>query len=599
MVRFVLVAAAAMGIAAAESARIRGRVEDADTGQAMASTVRIRTADGRIVTDHPSFADGFRSDGVFDKEVPPGRVTVTVTRGFDYGAAEREIEVRAGEARDVEFRLRRRTPLRQLGWYCGDSHVHMIHGERTVTVDFAYAALAGRAEGLDYLGLCQQWNLPEVTPEALERACDRVSTSDFRLSWNLEAPKNYWRGDASHCVGHGWTAGMRGRTADGRDAIGELMAMSAWDYESEKPPTPNFESHALIHELGGMVSYTHPHRWWWGEWGGKGIYPLETRKWISNMAAELPFDTIAGPTYDAIDIMMQPHERNVNREAQELWFLLLNRGYRIAGTASSDTTFDRPGGGVPGKVRVYTRVAGQPSPAAVAEAMRAGRNFVTSGPLLLLEIAGRGPGDVVRIGDGPGKLSGTLRAWPGAEIGERLTKVELIRNGEVVRTFAPEGGGEFSTAVEVAESGAAWYAARCYGSNPDQVAITNAIYFEAGGDRRPTPADARVTGVVRDARTGAALDGTVEVIRMDGRRPAVEASHAFRGGEFAVTVPATARLRVRAPGRAPEMKSVFMDYAPLLNLMLNMKEEQLSDWGTFEEVRRLLDGVRLEFALHE
>jgi hypothetical protein len=595
MLRIVFfIAAGALGATSAEAARIRGRVVDADTGQPVACTVRIETAGGKVITDHPSFAGGFRSDGVFDKEVPAGRVTVTVSRGFDYGAEQRALDVGEGGVREAEFRLRRRTPLKRLGWYCGDNHVHMIHGERTVEVDFAYTALAGRAEGLDYLGLCQHWNLPEATPEALERACERVSTRNFRLTWNLEAPKNYWRGDASHCVGHGWTAGMRGRTADGRDAIRELMAMSAWDYESEKPPTPNFESHALIHSLGGMVSYTHPHRWWWGKWGGTGIYPVEERKAVSNMAQELPFDTIAGPTYDSIDIMMQPHERRVNREAQELWFMLLNHGYRIAATASSDTTFDRPGGGVPGKVRVYTRVAGEPSTGAIAQAMRAGRNFVTSGPLLLLEIGGHEPGDVVPVREAQ-TLKGTVRAWPGAGPGERLTKVELIRNGEVIRTFEPEGSAEFRGEIGINESGTAWYVARCYGSNADQVAITNAIYFEGPDYRAPEAALARVTGVVRDKGTGEPLDGTAEVIRMDGRRPVAESEHAFRGGRFELTVPATARVRVRASGRKAETKSVFMDYAPLLERMLNLKEEQLSDWGTFEEFRRLLGDVRLEF----
>ena len=42
--------------------------------------------------------------------------------------------------------------------------------------------------------------------------------------------------------------------------------------------------------------------------------------------------------------------------------------YRLAATASSDTTFDNEGRGVPGKVRVYTRVEGQPTVARTAEA---------------------------------------------------------------------------------------------------------------------------------------------------------------------------------------------------------------------------------------
>jgi hypothetical protein len=579
--------------AALASAVVAGRAVDADTGQPVPCTVAIRTSSGELIADHPSFRGAFRSAGLFEKEVPAGRTRVVVSRGFDYIAEAQEMDLDDGERRELIFKLRRRTPLRAQGWRAGDNHVHMIHGERTIEVDFDYVALAARAEGLDYLSLSQDWNLAEKTPEALELACRRASTADFRMTWNLEAPKNFWRGDVSHCAGHGWTLAMRGRTHDGRDAIRELLALSAWDYESHKPPVPNFEMHALIHSLGGIVSYTHPHRWWWGKWGGKGGFPVEERKKVSNMAAELPFDTVAGPTYDTIDIMMQPEEQETNRRALELWFLLLNRGYRIAGTTSSDTTFDRPGGGVPGKVRIYTLA--DPEPAAIAAAMKQGRNFVTSGPLIVLEIGGHGIGDVVRAAPDR-KLAVRIQAWPsGAIPQERLRRVELIRNGEVLRAWEPDAGmTEFS--MEIVEDGTAWYIARCDGSTDGQVAITNPIYFEGDDYRAPAAEPARVNAVVRDA-AGTPLDGEVEVLRMEGTEAVRLAEHPFRGGEFKLTVPAVARLRVRARGYQPQTRSIFMDFPPLLDQMLNMTDEQLSDWSTFETARRLLRDVRLEFRL--
>ncbi len=146
------------------------------------------------------------------------------------------------------------------------------------------------------------------------------------------------------------------------------------------------------------------------------------------------FDTVAGPTYDSIDILMQSWDRQSYLEAQRLWFMLLNHGYRMPGTASTDASFDGPGKGVPGRARVYTNLQGPPSIAKIAQAIRAGRNFVTTGPLLLLGIAGHGAGDTIHVNrrsDYPVQI----RVWPSGAIGERLTQVELIRNGEVVRTF--------------------------------------------------------------------------------------------------------------------------------------------------------------------
>ena len=574
---------------------LRGRVVDAETGRPIACTVTVRTEDGKIVSDHPSFAGGFRVEGDFEKRVPAGKLRVTVSRGFDYGAVEERIEARNGEARTLDLRLQRRTPLRRLGWVTGDSHVHMIHGERTVTIDFPFAALSARAEGLDYMALAQQWNLPRITPEALDAACQGVSTDDFMLTWNLEAPKNFWRGDVSHCAGHGWTVGMRGRTADGRDAIEELLAMSAWDYESEKTPYANFEIQALIHSLGGIVSYTHPHRWWSGKWGGKGGFPIEEHKFVSNMAQELPFDTVAGPTYDTIDVLMQTGEREVNRKGLALWFMLLNHGYRIAGTGSSDATFDNPGGGIPGAIRIYTRVDGPPTLRRIAAAMKQGRNFVTSGPLVRFEIGPHQVGDVVPV-NGPAKLQAHIRAWASGQAGEHLSQVELIRNGEVVRRFDTKDPA-FESSFDVEESETAWYLVRCYGSSDAQVAITNPIYFQSPSYRAPAAETARIAATVTDAETGKPLGGTAEVLEFAGRSPVSRGELAFRNGRLDLQAPATSRIRVRVAGYEPNVKSVFIDYQPLLSTMLDMRSEALNEWSTFEKTRQLLRNVSLEFRM--
>jgi hypothetical protein len=151
-------------------------------------------------------------------------------------------------------------------------------------VDFDYVALTARAEDLQYLSVAQAWSIEPPTPEALERELNSRSTTDCVLTWNLEAPKNYYKGDAGRCLGHCWNAGTRGRTREGADVIRTLLDASAADYESAKPTYANFESHRLIHEQGGAVFYTHPARWWMGAWGGQGGYPKAEKMRVSNMA---------------------------------------------------------------------------------------------------------------------------------------------------------------------------------------------------------------------------------------------------------------------------------------------------------------------------
>ena len=225
--------------------------------------------------------------------------------------------------------------LRKRGWYAGDSHAHMLHGERTVPVDFDFVALTARAEDLQFLCLAQGWTVEPATPEALQAELQPRSTRDCLLTWNLEAPKNYYKGDAGRCLGHCWNLGMRGRTAKGLDVIHLLLEASAGDYQSSKPTYANFESHRLIHSQGGAVFYSHPARWWMGSWGGQGGYPKVDRMRVSNMAVELPLDTLAGPTYDGLDVFTGSNEYAANAKAFQLWSLLLDHGYRLAATASS------------------------------------------------------------------------------------------------------------------------------------------------------------------------------------------------------------------------------------------------------------------------
>jgi hypothetical protein len=49
---------------------LQGRVVDAETKQPIACTVAVRTPDGKILSDHPSFRGGFRVEGEFRKSVP-------------------------------------------------------------------------------------------------------------------------------------------------------------------------------------------------------------------------------------------------------------------------------------------------------------------------------------------------------------------------------------------------------------------------------------------------------------------------------------------------------------------------------------------------
>lgn len=580
------------------SGELRVRVLDAGTRQPVACTVRIEDAGGQVLKEGEGFRGGFRSAGTFTKSVVPGRVRLRITKGPEYLAAHRERTVRPGEVVEMEVALTRQVDLRRRGWYAGDHHAHMLHGDRLVPVDFDQVALAARAEDLQVLSLAQAWALDNPTPERLEAELGRRSMPDCQLTWNLEAPKNYYLGDAGRCLGHCWNLGMRGRTPDGADVIALLLEASAWDYESEKPSFANFESHLLIRAQGGAVFYTHPARWWTGPWGGAGGYPRRALMRISNLAVELPLDVLAGPTFDGLDVITGIGEFVADEKAFQLWGLLLNQGYRLAATASSDACFDRPGGATPGAARLYTYLDEPFSIAAAARAAAAGRTLATTGPLLLASVDGLPPGSSFPADDRGRVLR--LEAWAsGAETGG-LDRVELYRNGELEQRFALEGGsGPWSTNLTLRPMESAWYCARAFGTDTRrQRAVTGAFFFEATPWRPPKPVPATVRARVVDADTGVSLDATLlEVAHLGSRLQVAGRGHRLESGTGVLEVPATVRLRAEAPGYRPVTLSPFFDHPALVEAITTLDAEQLLDWRTFERVRDRLAEVPLTFRL--
>ncbi len=583
--------------AAPAEACLRGTIIDSATGKLTPCTIAITDSSGKVVLESDSFHGGFRCAGQFTKRLPPGRTLVRVTRGFETKAVERELTLAPGEEVEIKVGLERIVDLRQRGWYAGDSHVHMLHGERTVPVEFEFVALSARAEDLRYLSLAQAWNLPQATPENLERELGGRSGPDCLLTWNLEAPKNYYKGDAGRCLGHCWNLGTQGRTRDAQDVIRLLMDASAWDYESDKPSYANFESHGLIHSQRGAVFYTHPARWWTGSWGGQGGYPKREQMRVSNMAVELPLDTLLGPTFDGLDVITGAGEYDANSKAFALWAMLLSHGYRLAATGSSDACFDRPGGGTPGATRTYSFVPGTFSLARVTRATAAGHTFATTGPLLIATLDGAPPGS--KFSCGPSEHSLSIEAWAGGTDPGGLRRLEVLRDGlPFTSVLAGPGQGSIQTNFMIRETMPAWYCVRAFGSDERRrIACTSAFYFTDRHHRAPEPARARVRALIFDADSGQPLRGSLTEVTFEATLPHDGKRHTVDQGECRLAIPGIARLRADSAGYMPQTLSPFLDNPALVAFITNLTAEDLVKWDTFEQIRRSLEDVNLTFRL--
>jgi hypothetical protein len=283
--------------------------------------------------------------------------------------------------------------------------------------------------------------------------------------------------------------------------------------------------------------------------------------------------------------------------AFDLWALLLNHGYRVAATGSSDACFDRPSGGVPGASRTYTWLDGPFSLPAVARATAQGRTVVTTGPLLVVSVDGKPPGSSFEAAGQPHAM--TIEAWASGAESRGLSRLELLRNGKPAQTnFLTAPTSSFRATLTLTESEPAWYCVRLFGGDPrTQRAISGAFFFDPKPFVPPPPVPARISAELLDADTGVRLSGSVTELLFRGTRIEEGRTTAVPPEGATVTVPATLRLRAQAEGYSPQVLSPFLHDPALLPFVTRLRAEDLLTWDTFEQVRALLGRIKLTFRL--
>jgi len=175
------------------------------------------------------------------------------------------------------------------------------------------------------------------------------------------------------------------------------------------------------------------------------------------------------------------------------WYRYLNCGCRVAAVGGTD----KMSAGMPvGGVRTYAQLG--PEDEFTFEnwgrAVRAGRTFTTSGPLIEMRVDGHAPGDEIRMKRGGGTLEVEATAtslWP-------IHRLEIVLNGNVVAAaFTEKGAPSLSLREAIPVSGSGWLAARC-GSGlrvnhcwPIHLgAHTSPVYLIAGEEEVFSPSDA-------------------------------------------------------------------------------------------------------------
>ncbi|MGH2465613.1 MAG: CehA/McbA family metallohydrolase, partial [Candidatus Limnocylindrales bacterium] len=219
--------------------------------------------------------------------------------------------------------------------------------------------------------------------------------------------------------------------------------------------------------------------------------------------AEIAADIVAGKI-DALET--QALAPGLDDPAVLEWYRFLNLGYRLPLVAGTD----KMSAEVPvGAVRTYGHLLNDDALSfeTWAAAVRAGRTFVTSGPVIELAVDGHEPGALIALPTA-GRLEVIVRARAAQPV---ITDLELVINGRVVAATGDRAGtGELHLHEEVAVAGGAWIAARSRSAaeirsafTTSMAAHTSPVYVEVR-DSPLVPSDhdaALVEQIILGART--------------------------------------------------------------------------------------------------
>jgi hypothetical protein len=427
-------------------------IVDAATGASLAARCRIVDPAGTKWYPPPSgsfyhWASGgyFYAKGSFSCAVPARPLTLTLKCGFEYREAVISLNVTADTS--IVIGLERVVSMDALGWFSGDSHTHINHGGGYYVLGPEQALLMADAEGLNIVNCLDNSYYFTGAPAS-------CSTPD-RIVFMSEEMR-------SSSYGHFGLLGLKSLVPPS-SSIWWPLAMDIAD-----------SAHA---RRGALVIAAHP---------GTSDDFVQVEAWPgSGLARELPVDCVSR-RIDAIDVMSYSNFRNGGIDL-DMWYRLLNCGFRIPASAGTDAAVNRLDSNPFGGFRVYVRIGDDGFCAeSWFDALAAGRTFVTNGPLITrFEVDGRASGDSCSYARPGAIVSGRVSmesAYP-------IDRIEIVRNGGVELTMRLQPSRcsvDTSFSFPLGES--SWIAARVIGAKrgwivpgDSLVAHTSPVYCTVAG----------------------------------------------------------------------------------------------------------------------
>jgi hypothetical protein len=432
-------------------------ITDKATGKPVPCRFHVKDAAGKPqrAAKLPFWRDHFVCPGTVSLDLAAGEYTYECERGPEYTLRKGSFTVADKEPAKLRIELERLADLAGEGWWSGELHVHRPLDD---------IELLMKAEDLHVAPVITWWNKRNLW-------ADRKLPAELLVRFD---------GNRYYHV----MAGEDEREGGALLYFHLPRPLAITEASREYPSPLQFVAEARKHK-GVWIDIEKPFWWDVPTWVASG--QVDSIGLANNhMCRSQMSETEAWGKPRVVERLPAPLGNGY--WTQEIYYHLLNCGLRLPPSAGSAS------GVLPNPVgynRVYVHVAKRFDHDAWWEGLRAGRSFVTNGPLLRVEADGKLPGHVFTAAEGK-----EVKVAVKARLTSRdpIRTLEVIKDGQVERAMPFETWRKTGTLGTVTFTRSGWFLVRAIADNPKtfRFASTAPFYVEVGeGKRRVSKASAR------------------------------------------------------------------------------------------------------------
>jgi hypothetical protein len=423
-----------------------------ESGAPTAARLRILDPQGRpqpvqsagprdLVAAHPNFPElGAIVRGQAQVRLSAGSQTLLLDRGPEYRRASLPVEAREDEALERTVRLERWIHMKEIGWWSGDLHVHRAPADLPVLM---------QAADIHFAPTLTCWNdTLTLNPWPEKVASTEVPDHAFSVD-NCEDERP-------------WGAAL---------FLGVKSPMRLYPRDAQYPPPTSTwgeaRSRNAFIDLEKLI--------WWEAPMMAALNPPDSIGVAVNHFREDGISTRASLSRPR-DENRYPGEAGFGKYILDLYSTYLSAGFRIPASAGSANGVVK----VPfGYNRSYVYLGKQFSHQDWLAGQKAGRNFVTNGPMLFVTVDEQMPG--VMLSENETQARVRVEASSAFE----LDRVEVLVDGQVAETLIPSGDHSRLTAsVSVSVSRGSWLAVRCFEKSDVTIRLAHTSPFYVGKSAR-------------------------------------------------------------------------------------------------------------------